>query len=264
VKKKNPKIRTILWMHMMGDQPALVHTAQAWSSVDLVVYVSEAQKQNIEMYYGAPVRSVVIGNAIAPCFEGLFSSVDEILASKECRGIYTPTPFRGLTYLLDTADKINIDIDVFSSMRTYQTADSDYKDILERAKSHRNVKYMGAVGQKDLITPLKKAAFFAYPCIFAETFCLSALESMAAGVKVVSTRLGAMESTCAGYGDLVGVDYTDSRNFVKGFSDQLKWNVAQFRAKPKEWADKMLEQVMMVNEKCTWKARMKEWEQVWN
>lgn len=262
VKEKNPKIKSILWFHMMPDQPALALTAQSIGSVDLAVYVSDAQKQDIERYYGPAKKSVVIGCAIGPMFENLFSSAEELAAVKECRGVYMTTPFRGLTYLLDAAEKMSLPIDIYSSMRVYQMEDDPYEKIYERARANPMIKYHGWATSEDLVKGLRTAALFTYPCIFKETFCVAALEAMAAGLKVVSTDLGALPTTTMGYGDLIPVDYADSKNFVRGYTDQVKWNMARFNTRKEEWCSLMWKQVQEVNEKCTWKARMKEWAEV--
>jgi hypothetical protein len=75
-------------------------------TIDKIVYVSDSQKNafvkealgSSDVCLDGP-NSKVIGNAVAPFFESMFSSAEEILAAKNCRGAYTSTPFRGLKHV---------------------------------------------------------------------------------------------------------------------------------------------------------------------
>ncbi len=49
---------------------------------------------------------------------------------------------------------------------------------------------------------------FAYPCIWEETSCISALEAMASGLYCVTTNYGALYETCGEFP--IYVNYTDN------------------------------------------------------
>jgi glycosyltransferase involved in cell wall biosynthesis len=263
LKEISPSSYVILWDHMAPDQPAMQHLPTALPLLDAVVFVSEWQKAETEKVFGRAKASFVIGNGLTPAFENMFSSSQELREVKECRAAYTSTPFRGLKYLLDAMDQEpGLTLDVFSSMHVYQKADDEYASLYERARENSRITYHGAVSQTELARRLRASAFLTYPCVFPETFCLAALEAMAAGMKVVSTRLGALESTTMGYADLIDIDRNHSDRFVDAFAHLMEANVAAFKEAPEEWAEKMFDQVRSVNRHCTWALRAVAWEQM--
>ena len=53
---------------------------------------------------------------------------------------------------------------------------------------------------------LKEMHIYAFPSIWVETSCISAIEAMGAGCEIVTTNLGALYETCTPFGKLVGFD----------------------------------------------------------
>ena len=90
-----PRARHIAWLHALPDQPGMKLLPGAAPFLDQVVFVSEFQRRAVR--HSGP--SQVIGNGIAPAFEDLFGSAEELAATKRNRAAYTTTPFRGLNVL---------------------------------------------------------------------------------------------------------------------------------------------------------------------
>ena len=67
------------------------------------------------------------------------------------------------------------------------------------ARRAKNAKFHGSVSQRELALRLKQDAYLTYPCIMPETFCLAALEGLAAGMKVISTDIGGLKATAMGW-----------------------------------------------------------------
>ena len=95
-----------------------------------------------------------------------------------------------------------ITLDVYSSTEVYgksfyEQTDHEYHDLYDQAKQLPNVNYIGYKPNEYIKENLKNYDVYVYPSIWEETFCISALEAMAAGLYCVTTNYGALYETCA-------------------------------------------------------------------
>jgi protein O-GlcNAc transferase len=193
-----PGTKVILWTQHAHDQPAMLGlkdralTAQ-WHAI---VAISDWHRGKLIETFGLdPARVRVRRNAIAPVFETLAREANPGPA----RLVYTSTPFRGLDVLLRLFARVRemfpgTTLDVFSSLAVYQVAakDDPFLPLYERARTLPGVAMRGSIPQAQLAAELARADMLAYPSIFAETGCIAAMEALAAGLDVVSSRLGAL------------------------------------------------------------------------
>ena len=263
VKKAHAKTVNIAWLHIFPDQPALkpLQDMQRW--LDATVCVSATLRDTFRL----SIQNVTIENAIAPCFENMFSSAEELLAAKKNRAVYASMPFRGLDVLVDVmgAVKGKVELDVYSSMRTYQVQDKDYPGITaiyDSARRNPRIRYRGAVGQKTLAEAFRSAAFLTYPCTFIETYCIVAQEAMASGLKVISNDLGALPETTMGFADLLPVQggALAHADHVAGFTALVEKAEAEFHRDPRAWAEARFAQLQEINRQSTWVRRAAQWE----
>ena len=93
---------------------------------------------------------------------------------------------------------------IFSGMGIYG-ADmrDDYSSFYDLAHALPGVTYVGPLPQPRLAEAMTEVDIWAYPCTFAETSCISAMEAMASENVMVSTLLGALPETTAGFAHLV-------------------------------------------------------------
>lgn len=263
LRSMSPGSKLIMWNAMASDQPTVkdLEKKTCIDALDAIVYMSKWQKEETEKAFGIRKQSYVIGNGLAPSFENMFSSKKELMAAKQLRAAYTSAPYRGLHLLFDVHDRMQTRpmLDIFSSMRVYQADDSEFKPIYDLAKNNPLVNYHGAVSQTKLAQAMKPVAFLAYPCVFAETFCIAALDAMASGAKVVSTDLGALRNTTMGYADLMPL-IEDNNDFVVAYKNLFEKSIREFQDCPDSWAEKMFEQLQKVNRLCKWEHRAVEWE----
>jgi glycosyltransferase involved in cell wall biosynthesis len=209
----------------------------------------------------------VIGNAIAPFFENMFSSPEELFAAKKNRAVYASMPFRGLDLLVDVMGRAKgkVELDVYSSMRTYQAQDQNFPAIMatyEAARRNPRIRHHGGVGQRALADAFRNAAFLTYPSTFIESYCIVAQEAMAAGLKVVSNDLGALPETTMGFADLLPVQggAISRDDHIAGFTALLEKNEMEFQRDPRSWAEARFAQLQAVNQESTWSHRAAQWE----
>lgn len=262
----SPASLLFLWDHVPPEQPSMqeLGNPEVLKAINSIVYVSEWQKSETQKRFGIDKKSTVIGNGLTPSFENMFLSAEDILLHKQNRAAYTTIPYRGLPLLLAAMKDLQqtTKLDIFSSMKLYQMPDDDYADLYKQAEQDPRVTSHGAISQIELAKHLKAAAFLTYPCICEETFCIAALEAMAAGMKVISTRLGALETTTMGYADLLPVESTDPAALIAAFRNAMNDNINSFLNEPQKWAEAMFAQVRSVNQKCSWAVRAIAWEKL--
>jgi len=260
IRSGSPRALNIAWLHIFPDQPALKSLPQVSQQLDAFVFVSKTQSA----YFRNPKRGKVIGNAISPAFENMFASAEDLLAAKQNRAVYASMPFRGLDELVMVMarTKAKTELDVFSSMRTYQASDKEFEPLYDVMARNPRIRHFRGVGQAELAGHFRTAAFLVYPSTYIETYCIVAQEALAAGLKVISNDFGALPETTMGYADLFPVaNGTVSRQaHVDGITALLDKNESLFLQSPKEWAQERFAQVEAVNRLSTWTARAAEWE----
>jgi len=202
----DPVKSNILWIKNSYDQLNL----QSWfqnkdnhSKYDWYVFNSHWTFEKYRYFFKIPEdRSTVIKNAIDYDELKLKTDFSPKLKVKMC---YISTPWRGLEVALAAMEAIkdpDITLDVYSSTIIYGTSfhnqnDKGYEKLYEKAKSLPNVNYMGYCPHEELVGKLKDYDVNCFPSIWEETFCISAMESLAAGQLLITTDLGAIPETCA-------------------------------------------------------------------
>jgi glycosyltransferase involved in cell wall biosynthesis len=257
--------RMVLWMQHADDQPAAqgLQDAAERAHYDGFAFVSEWQRRRFVDAFGLePQRCGVMRNAIGPRFANLFAGPESIAAVKAWPPVlaYTSTPFRGLDVLLNVfpsvrARRQGVRLKVFSSMSVYhdpKNADP-FQHLYAQARSTDGVEYVGSLPQPQLADELKRAAILAYPCTFAETSCIAAMEALAAGCRVVTTDLGALDETTDGFGTLVPPGPGMQEAFTEACIETID------RAAWAQGEAELRTQIDHVNRTATWAVRAREW-----
>jgi len=142
-----------------------------------------------------PDRVFIFPNGV----DSLFFSKKPVFQRKK-QIIYCSTPFRGLEFLLNYFPKIRSRIPdatclILSGMQLYGASDQEdqqaYQKLYELA-NQPGVTLMKPVNKREMAPMLSKSRVLAYPNTFAETFCIAALESQAAGLPIVTTDLAGL------------------------------------------------------------------------
>ena len=259
LKHMAPRAFHVSWLHLLPRESAMAPLAAMRPHIDCAVFVSRTQAA----MFGYSGQWTVIGNGIAPSFEEMFAAAGDLQATKQNRAAYTSMPYRGLHLLVETILQMRggTEFDVYSAMQTYREPETGFAELYRAVRAAPRTRYHGAVAQPALARALKGAGFFAYPCAFVETYCIAALEAIAAGLKVVSMDLGALKETTLGFADLLPVTAEmEDAEIITRYTALLEKNVAGFLGQPEEWAAQRLEQSLAVNRLCSWRARALEWE----
>ena len=197
----------ILWQHNSYDQPNIApwfKDTSNHSKYDWYVFNSHWNFEKYRMFFDLPTeKCLVIKN-------GIPNITPRNLIYQEgnpIRLIFQPTPWRGLNVILAAMQMIQnplITLDVYSSTEIYgdqfkQANNKNFEDLFKQAEQLPNVNYIGYKPNEHIVEQLQNYHIFAYPSIFEETSCVSALEAMSAGLYCITTNYGALYETCAEY-----------------------------------------------------------------
>jgi UDP-glucose:(glucosyl)LPS alpha-1,2-glucosyltransferase len=255
----------VLWMHHFVNQKEAQNLGSKnyTDKLDWIVFNSNWNFEKFVYQFKIPEgKSIVIRNAI--------EKIDFKKKTKDkIKLIYHTTPWRGLVHLLKIFKNLNlenVELNVCSSTKIYGKKFDDklgkeYEKIFDECKNTKNINYFGFLDNKKIIDLLKEMHIFAYPSVWPETSCISAIESMAAGCEVVTTNLGALYETCSPFGTFVNFD-RNFDNLEKRYSETLKNSIKNY------WTDsnqnKLKLQEETINLTYSWEARSKEWENFFN
>jgi glycosyltransferase involved in cell wall biosynthesis len=201
----DPSKINILWQKNSYDQANLVDWFKDKTKhniYDWYVFNSHWNYEQFRFFYDIPThKCVVIKNGIPKLKlkETFYKEGDPI------KLIFHPTPWRGLNVMLAAMQKVTnplITCDVYSSTQVYgddfkKANDAKWQGLYEQAKQLPNVNYIGYKPNEYILENLHKYDAFVYPNIWEETFCISALESLAVGLFTVLTDHGALYETGA-------------------------------------------------------------------
>ena len=201
----DPTKINVLWVHNSYDQPNLYpwfKNKLNHRKYDWYVFNSHWTYEKYRLMFDIPTDiSVVIKNG----FDDDLIVKSEFKPKEKLKLIYTSTPWRGLDVLLNAMEQIKTDkveLDIYSSTQIYGDAfkkvnDDQFIKLYDKAKSLKYVNYKGYTNHKELMKVLHTYDCYIHPSTFEETFCLAAMESLAAGLVAMTTDLGALYETCA-------------------------------------------------------------------
>jgi len=226
--------------------------------LDYIVFNSHWNFEKFVYQFKIPEgKSVVIRNAVEK-IEYTDKPKDKINL------IYHTTPWRGLAILIKIFKNLNlknVELNICSSTKIYgKKFDAQfgekYKKLFEECKNTKNVNYLEFLDNKKVIELLKKTHIYAYPSVWVETSCISAIESMAAGCEVVTTNLGALYETCSPFGTFVGFD-RNFKNLEKKYSEILQNSIKNYWSEENQKKLKLQHEI--INTMYSWEIRSQEW-----
>ena len=265
-----PQTRLVVWTQHAHDQPAVQPIAdpRVQAVLDAVVLVSNWQRQAYEQYLKlVHCPRQVLQNAAGPRFFELAAEPDPSTEPRPPVLAYTSTPFRGLDVLLDVFPEIRRRVPgcrlrVYSSMRVYQVPahkdDARHGPLYDRCRATEGVEYVGSVVQSELADELRGASVLAYPNTFPETSCIAVIEALAAGCQVVTSDLGALGETAAGFATLVSPRLTGDA-YRGAFTTAVCRALRAAAENSQPYRDQTARQRAYVSEHYSWRRRAVQW-----
>jgi glycosyltransferase involved in cell wall biosynthesis len=166
---------------------------------DKIVLQTEWHRKRFLEYYPTLTKNEIIGNGI----ETKYYTKD--VQKVPFRFIYTSSPKRGLTYLMNVFPKIrevypDAELHIF---RDLNEATPEQLKILNDGCDKGMFVYGGALSNQELADEFLQAEVWLYPTDFTETYCISAVEAQAAGCLCVCSRLAGLIETVGDRGILL-------------------------------------------------------------
>jgi glycosyltransferase involved in cell wall biosynthesis len=258
--KKN--IPLIFWTQHSYDQPAIqgLKDQENIKNISAIIFVSNWQElsaiAHLNLYN---IKTAVIENGISPPFENLFKDLEEFKnKKKELIGCYASTPFRGLKELLESSKFINypIKIKIFSSMKIYNMPDHDYEELYNQIKKSDKFIYYGSINKQELALEFKSSSFLTYPSTFEETFCITLIDSLAAGMHPVLNDLGALKETSNGFASfLINKKLSFHKDYANLINDEINIKQNNYDV----WCENHFNQIQIINEKYNYKNIAQKW-----
>ena len=253
----------ILWEQNSYDQGNIapwMKNPSNHSKYDWYVFNSHWSAEKFRMMFKLPPhKCAVIKNAIEH-----FPGRAVYQQGQKLKLIYTSTPWRGLNVLLGAMQLIKnplIELDVYSSTQIYGDGfkdqnDKTYADLYDQAKQLSNVNYIGYTSNEDIMKKMSEYHIFAYPNIWEETSCMSAIEALGSGLHGIVTNYGALYETCSEWPTYVQYD-RNYENLAKCFAYAIEGIAQQL---PTEGMQNLLgAQVSFYDKFYSWRNRKHEW-----
>ena len=236
----------ILWVHNSYDQPNLYpwfKNKLNHRKYDWYVFNSHWTYEKYRMVFDIPTDiSLVIKNG----FDDDLIVKSEFKPKEKIKLVYTSTPWRGLDVLLSAMEHIKTDkveLDIYSSTQIYgddfkKISDNQFTVLYDKAKTIKNVNYKGYLNHKELMKILHTYDAYVHPSTFEETFCVAAMESLAAGLVTVTTDLGALYETCAEFPiyvpylkdkEVLSKQFAGAIDVLPGFINSLNADAMKFQ-----------------------------------
>ena len=136
------------------------------------------------------------------------------------RAVYSSSPDRGLDVAMRAWPKVrqripDAELHVFYGFQTWEKSTTDPKHIelidylktqLENGREN-GIIYHGRVDQTNLAIEFLKSGVWAYPTWFSESSCITAMEAQAAGLRIVTSPIAALNETVGPRGTMIPGDW---------------------------------------------------------
>jgi glycosyltransferase involved in cell wall biosynthesis len=137
--------------------------------------------------------------------------------------------------------------------------DDKFSALYDTCRNTPGIEYVGPVPQPQLARELKAATLLAYSNSFAETACVAMMEAMASGCMIVSSDLGSLPETTAGYAKLLK-EPPKSAEYEAAFVKTVVESLREVMGSDRDDVEKHLqEQVAYCHQTYRWEEKVTPW-----
>jgi glycosyltransferase involved in cell wall biosynthesis len=245
----NSTKQIIMWIHNTPSQYteealAILRNPKFLDKIKYFVAVSESGKQEILNKINIePERIYVIPNAINPLQYNpiKFNKPDKV------KLITVSSPDRGLAILLNSLPfvKEDFELDVFGSFNP---------DKFSELTPDPRINFYGFSSKATVHKHYEAAHIHTYPSIYIETFCISQVEAMSAGLLCITPDTGALPEVSNGYTTIYPYE-SDNNKHIEVFAEKLSEAINTIKSG--NWNPKA--QIEHVNKNYSWDAIKDKW-----
>ena len=202
-------LNVYLWVHdilpQMSNCPVLQSHAVKFKGF---IVLSKWQNDYVLNHTGVPESMMILSrNAI---YSERFLDYD-ISRKIPYRFIYSSDAYRGLNHLIDMMPDIKQRYPE-TTLVVYTRLEHIEENTMEKIKSMDYVSLNSRVSQDKIKDEYLKSDVWLYPTDFSETYCITALEAMAAGFLVASVKYAGLADTVGVRGVMCESPITDEKN----------------------------------------------------
>lgn len=191
-----------------------------------------------------------------------FKKLDGTIERDPHKVLYTSSHVRGLAYLYDIWPDVkkavpDATLDVYYGRQSYDAVHKGNPErmkwmdgMMAKAEALDGVTDHGRASQQKVMEESFASGVWAYPCLWPEIYCITAIKSQAGGAVPVATDFAAINETVQFGTKIHGEDSGYTEEFLNEYKEKLIW-----------WLQHPEEQEKVRSEMMTW-ARTKSWKAV--
>jgi len=216
----------LCWVHDVHCGPELTHARAL--RIDRFLTLSQWHRDYFLAHHSCvhPDQVLVTRNGID------LSRFDRPVVRDSKRAVYSSSPDRGMQVAICVWPRVReripgAELHVFYGFQTWEAcADDNQRRLIANLKQMlkdyetAGVVFHGRVSQDELASEYLKSSVWPYPTWFTETSCISAMEAHAAGVRMVTSPIAALNETVGPRGTMVAGDWL-SLDYQNRFIDAV-------------------------------------------
>jgi glycosyltransferase involved in cell wall biosynthesis len=139
---------------------------------------------------------------------------------------------------------------------------NDFPKKIKDKNLDKRIKFVGWTDHKEYLENIKKSDIMSYPCTFQETACIQVMEAMSAGLKIITSSLGALPDTTGGYATIMkDFPYENHKilkkrkTIIRFFTKEMKKSIKEIRNEKFDPTD----QIEYITNRFSWENVEKQW-----